>query len=56
MKLSELCPIEFGRMATSFTMNPELVLREEFVDRLEKRVVGHVDTVISGVLRPDAGW
>jgi hypothetical protein len=33
-------------MATSFTMNPELVLREEFVDRLEERVMGHVDTAV----------
>jgi hypothetical protein len=54
MELSELCPIEFGRMATSFTANPELVLREEFVDRLEEHVLSHVDTVVWGALRHGA--
>ncbi|MGI9449162.1 MAG: hypothetical protein ACR2QH_00650 [Geminicoccaceae bacterium] len=41
-------------MATSFTANPELVLREEFVDRLEEHVLSHVDTVVWGALRHGA--
>jgi hypothetical protein len=45
MELSELCPIKLGRMAASFTMNPELMLREKFVDRLDERIVRHADTI-----------
>ena len=48
MEFTQLCPVELGCVTTSFAMNPKLVLREEFVDRLDERVVWHVDTIVWG--------
>jgi len=43
MNLSELCPVELDRMAASFAVNPQLMLREEIVDPLDQGFVGHVN-------------